>query len=264
MAESDLSRAALRSWDQNAHFWDDKMGEGNAFHLTLVRPGVERLLGGAEGQRVLDVGCGNGLLARRLAALGAEVVAVDGSAAMLQRAAVRGDGEGAISYRVMDATSEAELLNLGVETFDAAVAAMVLMDLPVIGPLASALSRLLKPGGRFVFAVAHPCFNTTGTSRFMEATERDGRSSTIHGVKITTYRTLAPAPGVAIVGQPVPHTYFDRSLTALLAPFFNVGLRLDGLEEPVLPPAPDGTRPDLWDAHREIPPVLLARLRRAE
>src|SRR4051794_22874274 len=74
-------------WDRNAAFWDDSMGDdGNAFHLQLVRPAVERLLGDVAGSRVLDVGCGNGLFARRLAGRGAHVVAVDLSEAMLERA----------------------------------------------------------------------------------------------------------------------------------------------------------------------------------
>jgi len=174
----------------------------------------------------------------------------------------RGDGNGAASYPVVDVTNEEELLALGADAFDAAVPTMVLMDLPDIGPLAGALPRLLKSGGRFVFAVSHPCFHTFGTNLVMEQINHDGRHSVAHAVKVTTYRTLAPVPGVAIVGQqPVLQTYFDRPLSVLLTPFFAAGLQLDGLDEPVLPPVPNGAQPDLWDAHREIPPILVARLR---
>ena len=44
------------------------MGDGNRFHLELVWPHSEPLLELSPGQRVLDVGCGNGLTCRRLAA----------------------------------------------------------------------------------------------------------------------------------------------------------------------------------------------------
>src|SRR4051812_49318302 len=83
----DLNADVRSRWDENATFWDERMGaSGNDFHLTVVRPAVERLLGSVDGRRVLDVACGNGLFARRLAELGADVVATDISAPMLERA----------------------------------------------------------------------------------------------------------------------------------------------------------------------------------
>ncbi|HAC20219.1 MAG TPA: class I SAM-dependent methyltransferase, partial [Dehalococcoidia bacterium] len=38
-----------------------------------------------------------------------------------------------------------------------------LMDMPTIQPLADSLCRRLKPNGRFVFSVPHPCFNAVST-----------------------------------------------------------------------------------------------------
>ncbi len=77
-------------WDQKAAFWDDLHGDdGNRFHRRLISPAVERLLALQRGEHVLDVACGNGVLARRLAALGGQVTAVDFSAALLDRARQR-------------------------------------------------------------------------------------------------------------------------------------------------------------------------------
>jgi SAM-dependent methyltransferase len=260
--EDDLAEATRRVWDQNAAFWDERMGEGNDFHLELVRPAVERLLAVRAGERLLDVGCGNGLFARRLADLGAQVVACDVSSEMIERARARGDSGGRVSYRVADATREGDLVAPGEPAFDAAVANMVLMDMPEIAPLAGALARVLRPGGRFVFAVPHPCFHTTGTSVVMEHLERHGAIVTELAVKVSRYRHLGPAKGVAIIGQPVLQYYFDRPLAALLAPFLAAGFALDGLEEPTFAErSPAGATPSLWDAYREVPPVLAARLR---
>jgi len=78
-------------WDQKAAFWDDLHGDdGNRFHRRLISPTVERLLALQRGEKVLDVACGNGVLARRLAALGGQVTAVDFSATLLDRARQRG------------------------------------------------------------------------------------------------------------------------------------------------------------------------------
>jgi SAM-dependent methyltransferase len=261
--EDDLAAATARIWDRNAAFWDARMADGNDFHLLLVRPAAERLLALRHDERVLDLGCGNGLFARRLAELGARVLGCDVSPRMIDLARARGDGGGRIEYRVADATDERQIAALGAggDGFDAAVANMVLMDIPTLEPLARGLAAALRPGGRFVLTVAHPCFHSSGTALAMEEVVEDGRPATAHTVRVKRYLSLGPARGVAIVGQPEVQYYFDRPLSVLLAPFFAAGFALDGLEEPAFPAAEAGARPSLWDAHREIPPVLAARLR---
>ena len=61
-----------------------------------------------------------------------------------------------IEYQVIAATDEAALLKLGENSFDAAVSAMALMDMAEIEPLFRALTKLIRPGGCFIFAVMHP------------------------------------------------------------------------------------------------------------
>src|SRR5438132_7101254 len=84
-----LNQEVQDIWNQNAPFWDERMGEGNTFHKTLIEPTQERLLNVAAGQRILDVACGNGQFARRLVRLGAYVLGVDISERMLERAPAR-------------------------------------------------------------------------------------------------------------------------------------------------------------------------------
>jgi SAM-dependent methyltransferase len=168
-------------WDANAAFWDAHMGDtGNDFHRQLVAPAAERLLAVRPGETVLEIACGSGLFARRLAELGARVVATDFSRVFLERARVR-VGEWAaerIEFCLMDATDSVQLMALGERRFDAAVCNMALMDMAEIEPLFGALARLLAPGprGRFVFTLSHPCFNTTGCARMVE--ETDGSDGT--------------------------------------------------------------------------------------
>ena len=76
------------AWNANAAYWDNRMGDtGNDFVNELIWPAVTRLLALQPGERVLDIACGNGLYARRLAALGAEVVAFDFAQSMIDHAA---------------------------------------------------------------------------------------------------------------------------------------------------------------------------------
>ncbi len=85
----ELNENVRKIWDHNAAFWDEKMGEGNLTQRFLVGPATERLLELRPGQLVLDVACGNGVMARRLAQLGAQVVACDFSPALIERARER-------------------------------------------------------------------------------------------------------------------------------------------------------------------------------
>jgi SAM-dependent methyltransferase len=257
--QQELNDDVRSRWDDNARFWDEQMGAtGNDFHLSLVRPSVERLLGGVEGRRVLEIACGNGLFARRLAELGADVVATDTSQAMLERA--REHPSDGIEYRLLDAAQPDQLAALSTDGFDAVVCNMALMDMADVGPLAGALRGLLLASGRFVFSTCHPCFNTLNVRFVHEVEEPGGEPVERRGVQITRYVTPAVGEGTAIVGQPVKQLYFDRPLSLLLEPFFVGGLALDGLEEPAFPPGPEAGRLH-WSGVPEIPPVLVGRMR---
>jgi 2-polyprenyl-3-methyl-5-hydroxy-6-metoxy-1,4-benzoquinol methylase len=272
MTQEELSTAneeTRQAWNENAAFWDERMGEGNDFVEVLTWPATERLLELQPGERVLDVACGNGLTSRRLAGMGAEVVAFDFAEELIARArrrtreAVRTEGAGRITYHVLDATDEAALLALGEGRFDAALCHMALFDIAEVDPLMAALSRLLRPGGRFVFSVIHPCFNNPHMAHVAEMEDREGDIVTTYSVKISGYMTPTVSRGAAIAGQPKPQLYFHRPLQVLLGAGLRVGFVLDGLEERAFPPEhASGRNPLSWGGNfSEIPPVLVARLR---
>jgi 2-polyprenyl-3-methyl-5-hydroxy-6-metoxy-1,4-benzoquinol methylase len=254
---------AKDAWNSNAEFWNQRMGEGNDFFNVLLWPAVERLLKPQPGERFLDVACGNGLTSRRLATAQARVIAFDASVAMIAIAAGH-PGPLNIDYRVVDATDREALLGLGAAAFDAALCNMALMDMAEIEPLMTALAVLLKPGGRFVFSVLHPCFNNPATVQMCELEDRNGALVTTYSVKIARYKTPFTQIGLAMNGQPVPHPYFHRPLSLLLAPALSAGLVLDGFEERAFPPDNSGgTTPLSWNGcFSEIPPALVIRLRR--
>lgn len=248
----------------NAAFWDERMGEGNDFVDVLIWPAVGRLLALQPGERVLDIACGNGLTSRRLAALGAEVTGIDFAEEMIAHACRRtGEHSERINYLILDATDEAALLTLGVGSFDAALCNMALFDMAEIAPVMRALSRLLRPGGRFVFSVIHPCFNSAHVVHVGELEDKEGDIVTVYSVKVYSYMTPTIARGAAMHGQPEPQLYFHRPLQTLLGACFQAGFILDGLEERAFPPDhPQGSTPLSWGGNfSEIPPVLVARAR---
>ena len=58
-AQASLIAEVREIWDAKAAFWDERMGDGNAFQLQLIGPAVERLLAVRPEEQILDVGCGN-------------------------------------------------------------------------------------------------------------------------------------------------------------------------------------------------------------
>jgi SAM-dependent methyltransferase len=250
-------------WEQNAAFWDDYMGdESNSFHRELVRPSTERLLEVQPGQQILDIACGNGNFTRHLAELGTHVVATDFSGTMIDRAKNRTiEHTDRITYKVVDATNVDALIALGENAFDAAVSNMALMDMATVEPLLNTLPRLLKPKGRFVFSIGHPLVQTPGAKKVAEEEDHDGDITTRYGINISAYITPAMHKGLAILGQPLPQHYFHRPLSVLFNQCFQAGFVIDGLEEPVFPPRTTASRTLSWTNFRELPPILVVRLR---
>ena len=263
-AQSNSHAETHAAWNANAAYWDEQMGDvGNDFTNTLIWPPTQRLLDLQPGERVLDAACGNGLYSRWLAQLGAQVTAFDFAQPMIERARQYPNAE-QIDYRVLDGTDEAALLTLGERSFDAAICQMALMDMTEIAPLLRALSELLKPDGRFVFATTHPVFNSAHTVRGMEKQEVEERSVTTHYMKILRYLTPSSVRGFALRDQPQLQFYFERSFQDLLAPCFAAGFVLDALEERAFPPkqtSGEALRKD--GSFSEFPLVLVARLRLA-
>jgi SAM-dependent methyltransferase len=251
-----------RIWDANARWWDDRIGDGNDFQTLLIEPATERLLGVRAGDRVLDVACGAGRFARRMAELGARVVAFDYSAEFIARARERTPADLAVEYHFLDAANTLALLSLGSSRFDKAVCTMALMDMPEIGPLFAALPRMLTPGGVLVFSVTHPCFHSADIQRFAEAyEEQDGRHVTRAGVKVSSYLSPSARKTEGIVGQPEPQWFFHRPVSALFRLGFEAGFVVDGIEEPRLPasgPRKAGIR---WHDMPDIPPILAVRMK---
>lgn len=123
-----------------AQHWDPARYASNAGFVAALGEPLLDLLDVAPGHRVLDLGCGDGALTARLAARGAIVVGIDGSAEQVAAARARG-----LDARVMDG----EALQFDGE-FDAVLSNAALHWMRRADAVVDGVWRALKPGGRFV------------------------------------------------------------------------------------------------------------------
>lgn len=254
---------AVEAWDRLAEWWDDKIGDGNEFQDYLIEPATERMLALKAGEQVLDIACGAGRFARRMASMGAVVTAIDQAERFLNRAQDRTvENNDRIQYLKLDATDTAAILSLGKGRFDAAVCTMALMDMSSITPLISSLPTLLRPQGRFVFSVTHPVFNSGTARHIAEQYEQDAEIIVRSGITITDYAEPYSYKGFGIPGQPEPQYYFHRPINLLFNTCFKYGFVLDDVEEPVFPEGfQSGTNnPLAFSRMPSIPPILVARM----
>ena len=258
---NDITRDA---WNANAQHWDERMGDnGNDFFNVLCWPVLASLLDLKPDSRILDIACGNGLTSRRLAAVGADVTAFDFSTNLIQFARSRPNPDARITYHVLDATNETQLLdNLApLSPFDSALSNMALFDMPQIEPVFRVLRKLLMPKGIFVFSLMHPAFNNPSATLLAEEWD-DGQLHTRYAVKVPRYMTQFQSKGLALRNQPKPQLYFHRPLQDYLNIAFQNGFVLDGFSERAFPPEYSQNSTLGWGGKfSELPPVIIMRMR---
>lgn len=144
-------------YDAVADFYEAGFSDPSDLVLTTLLD----LLGPSKDRRVLDLACGHGRVARKVARLGATVTGVDLSRALLDKARAHEDSEPlGIRYVHADAAAVSELAD---ESFDAVICNFGLADIDDLDGALATTRRVLKADGSFVFSILHPCFAGTAT-----------------------------------------------------------------------------------------------------
>ena len=232
-------------WERGAPWWQREFTAGaDPEYEELILPLVARHLHGA--RRVLDIGCGEGQVARHLAALGIDVVGFDPTTTQIRVARTRGGGP---CY----AEARADALPCRDGAFDSVLLCLALEHVDAFETAISEVARSLEPGGRFVLLLAHPLLQSPGGAWI------DDRTVGRHYWRISSYLTDhvvvdEVAPGIALRFIHRPLGRYVRALGA-------AGLLIEDLEEP---PPPAGFVADAWGFPEAltIPRVLLIRARR--
>lgn len=236
------------AYDEIADWYDGSLKDGTvAFFHELAIPAVLDLAGEAKGRKVCDLACGQGIVARRLAGLGADVVGIDISEKLLDIARrYERFGSGSIPYIHDDAQ---KLDTVADGAFEGVVCNLALMDIPDAPSVFRAVHRVLGPGGWFVFSIIHPCFLTPGSPRWVYEEER------IVGMEVRNYfeeghwRKETPEGVRGRVGSR------HRTLSSYVNALSEAGLAVEKFKEP----RATGEIANHLPGYKEAPGVLVMR-----
>lgn len=209
-ASAGHERSLRAAWDENAREWvrwaRSRELDHGFWYLNL--PALLALVPAA-GELTLDVGCGEGRVARALGKLGHRVVGVESSAALAQAAR---EADASFEVHVADAVA----MPLRENAADLAVASLSLMNMDDMPAVVREISRVLRPGGHLCFSILHP-INSWGDAgdvsyfekvRYMETLRRDGASLTLHDTHrpLSSYAEALEAAGFLIerITEPAP------------------------------------------------------------
>jgi len=233
------------AWERHAGWWQEHFTDGaDPEYEEQILPLVDEHLTAVG--RVLDLGCGEGQLSRRIAARGSRVIGVDLAANQITEAAARGGG-------VQFARGAGEALPFAEGAFDAVVICLTLEHIEPFEPAVREVGRVLAPGGCLVLFLNHP---------LLQAPESGWIDDQILGEqywRVGPY--LADAVAMEEVSPGIKLLFMHRPLSRYVNVMAESGLFVEHMGEPAPPPgflaqAPEHTEEAL------IPRLLVLRARK--
>ncbi|MET0232639.1 MAG: class I SAM-dependent methyltransferase [Rhodanobacteraceae bacterium] len=205
--DADKPARMRASWERNAAAWTDAVREQR---IASRRAGTDAAVVDAvlrlAPSRVLDVGCGEGWLARVLAERGVAVVGIDASEALVESARALGGGRfEKLAYADIGADAFGALFDLAVCNF-----ALLEDDL---APALDAIARTLGANGRLVVQTVHP-WAACGDARYE------------NGWRLETFAAFGN-------GFVAPMPWYFRTLGAWIDALAASGFRVERAEEPI-------------------------------
>jgi SAM-dependent methyltransferase len=236
-------------WEEQAGWWQAGFtGGADPEYEEQILPLAAEELAGAN--RVLDVGCGEGQVARLAAAGGAStVVGVDPTWAQVVVAPDRAGGP-------VYARADAAALPCRSGSVDAVVACLVFEHIRDVDDAIAEVARVLRPGGWFCFFLNHPLLQTPGSGwiddQVLDPPEQYWRI----GPYLVEDETVEQVEAGVFI--PFVHRPLSRYVNALAGH----GLLIERMEEPAPPPGFLARAHEYADA-ATIPRLLYLRVRKA-
>ena len=231
-------------WDEHADWWQREFTDGvDPEYVEQIIPLARQYLAGRH--RVLDVGTGEGQIARALAADGAEVIGLDPTHSQIDVARGRAGGP-------VYSLSGAEALPIRDAAVDAVVVCLVFEHVDDLDRSLAEVARVLRPGGRFVLFLNHPLLQTPDSGMIVD-----------HMIEPPeTYWRIGANLREAVTVEEVQKDVFVRFVHRQLGRYVNgmirAGIDLVEMAEPAPPPGFLAKAPEYEEDVVVTTPRLLA------
>jgi ubiquinone/menaquinone biosynthesis C-methylase UbiE len=220
------------SWERVATWYDGWVGDrGSTYHRELGIPAVLDLLEPQPGERILDVGGGQGVLAPYLVEAGALVDLIDASAKLIAAAKRRHRSLRGARFLAGDARRLPAVAGLEPASYDAATFVLSIQDMDDLDAVVRGLDWALSPASRVVLLMTHPAFRQPRHSGWGYD---EGRKLTYR--RVDAYLGEMAVPMKSLGGGP-PTRSFHRPISAYVNALAEAGFATDAMVElPDLPP----------------------------
>lgn len=152
-----MKKAHTTSWGKEAQWYTSHLADEDTYHTQVILPNILRLVHPTKGQRVLEIGCGEGFFSEALSENGSTVVGCDIAPELIALAKKKGRA----TYYV----TPAQNLSLFKDSsFDVVLAVLTLQNMEHLGTVLKEVSRVLAKDGRFIFVLNHPVIRSPRSS----------------------------------------------------------------------------------------------------
>lgn len=156
MKQRQSKRQPHTSWDPVANWYDGWMGKnGGQYHRHLAIPLLMRMVKPRPGETILDIGAGQGVLAPYAQEHGMIYTGVDAAPKLIRQARRH---HPRATFCLGDARALPRVKELAAEMFDTAVFLLSIQDMDPLDKVLASAAWALRPFGRLVILMTHPCF----------------------------------------------------------------------------------------------------------
>lgn len=244
-------------WNQVAKWYDALVGEkGSEYQQEVIFPNALKLMQLKPQETVLDLACGQGAFCRELLSQQCRILGVDASPELIRMARTRSSSE--ISFFIQNVLHVSQL---SLPPIDVIVCLLAIQNMNPLEKVFAECAKILKPQGRLVFVMTHPCFRVPRQTHwgFLE-------TQSIQYRRVDMYLSELKIPIIAHPGKdPDLYTWsFHRPLQSYIQALAQAGFWVDGMEELISHktslPGPKARAENR--ARQEIPLFLALRARK--
>jgi len=215
------------SWGNVSSWYDDLLKDPDTYQKKVILPNLLRILDIKKGERILDLGCGQGFFSEEFAKLGGNVFGIDISPELIKIAKARNTKN--VAYDVSAGDTN---LSFKDGFFDKSVIVLALQNIKDVNKVFEEMKRVLNEKGSLAIVLNHPSFRVPQASDWMFDEGKKMQGRVVYEYLSEKKVEIIMNPGFAAKKEKAVKTYsFHRSLQLYFKLLSKNGFAVTRLEE---------------------------------